>query len=264
LPSGGTDPETEQRLNQKSDPNPMTPTIEIIRGPEPQERQPRISKRDPDKMNREQCLAEINFLKKSQLPGWRIRARKLITRLAELTGVPGCRFGAGPAESRSAPVLEQGPGDDPGDDRLAERVRAVMDGDRKSNTSQNCGGNSKSAEQRLLQGAAGVDWDGGGHSVPVVDFDFGAVRDGSNPTELERQAAKRAEIERAVHEATCRIVFWFNDSTHTEEQALRKVRIASHYIRPSKSQADLARELGISEGRVSQILKDFTAKISGK
>jgi hypothetical protein len=81
---------------------------------------------------------------------------------------------------------------------------------------------------------------------------LGVEREGEQPkSEIQAQA-----------EAVSRVVQWLNDGTRTPEQAFRKIKLADHFFRPVKKRIELAKDLGLTPGRVTQLLNEFSAKIS--
>jgi hypothetical protein len=213
-------------------------------------------------MSKMECQAEIRALKESHPLGWRPRFRQLINRIDELDQVLR-PLSVGRMECRSIVIADQGPGDDPAGDPLAERVRAVIDCSTKTDTTPNCGGKSKATYGKPLQGHAGIDFDGGGHLTPTVDFAFDEIRDDDGTTELERKV-RASEARSAQLETLSRAIQFIEHDVKDDGDIVRRVRLVSHYVRPRRTQAELGKLLGISQSSVASALGRLEREIAGK
>jgi DNA-directed RNA polymerase specialized sigma subunit len=95
-----------------------------------------------------------------------------------------------------------------------------------------------------------------GELEPTTDFDWDAVETKTGNT-LE-------ETEKAQVEAMVNVLRYVNLGNPKPRELKAIVCVLLHALRPEKTQAELAAEIGISQGRVSQLLIKFRAEMAGK
>jgi hypothetical protein len=215
------------------------------------------SRRDPDSMTRAECLAEVRVLKKTEPEGWKARARKLITRVADIDGIATTRFGTEPAGPRVSEVTDPGPGDDP----LAARIRAVMDREkiRPDSPDAEKARKANSMESVPMPGKSARGEDG--HIEATVDFDLDAVHIGPGPSEKERKVTE-SERKLIELEVLARTLGFIEADGGNDAEIVRRVRIVSHYVRPMGTQAELAVKMRLSQPAVSTALMRFKRELA--
>ena len=92
-----------------------------------------------------------------------------------------------------------------------------------------------------------------GEREPVIGFDWAAVEENESPS----------DIAKAQEEAMLKLLRYVTLGDPTAQQLKARVYLLKHYLRPEKTQAELAAELGLSQGRISQLLIEIRSDLAG-
>ena len=109
------------------------------------------------------------------------------------------------------------------------------------------------------QRTAPGDWafDDGGNRIPALGFDYEAVdsRISSETSQDTFSAADLADAVRiAMQETTVRLLQDLCAGSATDREVGRRAILKLHCVRPESTHKELAERLGLTEGRISQLL----------
>jgi hypothetical protein len=214
-----------------------------------------ISRKNPNEMDRQQCLDEIHALKEQKPPQWDKRCTRLVRRIQDL--------------ERELDEIIIGQGADNGDDPLDQRIRAAASGRKPNPWHEWQPANPLAGFEVRTNGQAVICQESeqlkNGKPIrpePSRPFDYDLIHVGDRPSEAELRMA-REDRRRHAAEVVARTLGFINRDGNSDDKIVRRVALLDHYVHPIGNQTELAARLGISQQSVSNDLVRIEREIIG-